>query len=64
MLNKELNQGGSVQDILQITIYFFQTQTWRNEDEMNDEAKELGSEERKLYKGSEEKSSRIEIIYE
>ena len=27
MLNKELKQGGSVQDILQITIYFFQTQT-------------------------------------
>ena len=27
MLNKELKQGGSVQDILQITIYFFQTHT-------------------------------------
>ena len=27
MLNKELKQGGSVQDILQITIYFFQTLT-------------------------------------
>ena len=27
MLNKELKQGGSVQDILQITICFFQPQT-------------------------------------
>ena len=29
MLNKELKQGGSVQDILLITIYFFQTQTFQ-----------------------------------